>query len=143
MTRRRLILAACVAVVALGAAWWLTSERLTEDERSLVGTWRFSATVGNRVWTFRPDGRARLDADGPGSLFTGRILDCHWTATARELTLDSETSWVRRTLRPLLQRFGEHIDPPIAFTVVSRTENQVIVKVPITGAQVWTRDRGD
>ena len=42
MTRRRLILAACVAAVALGAAWWLCSDRLTPEEQRLVGTWHLN-----------------------------------------------------------------------------------------------------
>jgi hypothetical protein len=38
MTRRRLILAACAAVVALGATWWLFSDRLSAEEQRLAGT---------------------------------------------------------------------------------------------------------
>jgi hypothetical protein len=34
MTRRRLILAALLTIVALGAAWWLLSDGLTAEERA-------------------------------------------------------------------------------------------------------------
>jgi hypothetical protein len=144
MTRRRLILAFCVAVIALGAPWWLTSLQLTESERSLIGSWRHASIVGNGVWTFRPDGRARLDIRSSGALLAGAHLDCHWTANAREITLDMETSRVRRMLRPLLQRFGGHVSSCVSFAIVSRTENQVTVDVPNPGVlQVWTRERRD
>ena len=41
MTRRRLVLAAALAVVALGAAWWLLDDGLSVEERRLVGTWTY------------------------------------------------------------------------------------------------------
>jgi hypothetical protein len=37
MTRRRLILA-IVAAILLGTAWWLSLDRLSAEERLLVGT---------------------------------------------------------------------------------------------------------
>jgi hypothetical protein len=57
MTRRRLILAASVAVVALGAAWWLTPDGLSVEERRLVGSWRhYDPESGERsVMLLLPD----------------------------------------------------------------------------------------
>jgi hypothetical protein len=50
MTRRRLILAACVALVALGAALWrLVSDPLTDQERRFVGTWKSTPNTVSSV----------------------------------------------------------------------------------------------
>src|SRR5262245_44466470 len=45
MTRRRLILA-IVAAVLFGMAWWLSLDRLSAEERLLVGTWTFDGKSG-------------------------------------------------------------------------------------------------
>jgi hypothetical protein len=45
MTRPRLILAICVAVIALGAAGWMVGDGLSPEERRLVGTWRTSGNL--------------------------------------------------------------------------------------------------
>jgi hypothetical protein len=52
MARRRLILAALLAVVALGAAWWLmTDDPLSTDEQRFVGTWKRSTDDGAMICT--------------------------------------------------------------------------------------------
>ncbi|HEY1377825.1 MAG TPA: hypothetical protein VGF55_13585 [Gemmataceae bacterium] len=59
MTRRRLILVACVAQVALTvwAAWWLSVDRLSAEEQALVGTWEVQTDTVffSYWWEFRPD----------------------------------------------------------------------------------------
>jgi hypothetical protein len=68
MTRRRLTLAACVAVVALGAAWWLASSRLSLEEQKLAGTWHLAVSSANGptgvtiVWALYPDHAYRVHA---------------------------------------------------------------------------------
>jgi hypothetical protein len=47
MTRRRLIVA-IVAAVLCGMAWWLPLDRLSAEERLLVGTWSFEGQSGRR-----------------------------------------------------------------------------------------------
>jgi len=43
MTRRRLILAIVAAAVLFGMAWCLSLDRLSAEERLLVGLWTFDA----------------------------------------------------------------------------------------------------
>jgi hypothetical protein len=45
MTRRRLILT-IVAAVLCGLAWWLSLDRLSAEERLLIGTWTFDGNSG-------------------------------------------------------------------------------------------------
>jgi hypothetical protein len=47
MTRRRLILAV-VAAVLFGTAWWLSLDRLSAEERLLVGAWTFDGSLRER-----------------------------------------------------------------------------------------------
>jgi hypothetical protein len=61
MTRRRLILA-IVAAVLVGMAWWLSLDRLSAQERLLVGTWLFGGKAA-RATASRPEpsGAPRLE----------------------------------------------------------------------------------
>ena len=45
MTRRRLIVAILSAVL-FGMAWWLSLDRLSAEERLLVGTWIYEGKSG-------------------------------------------------------------------------------------------------
>jgi len=75
MTRRQLVLAAALAVAALGAVWWLLSDGLSAEERRLVGTWRLRLDSGDIIGTwvvgsdphleFQPDSKEPQHADGP------------------------------------------------------------------------------
>src|SRR5262249_54360779 len=56
MTRRRLIVA-IVAAVLCGMAWWLSLDRLSAEERLLVGTWNFDGKLGTRRPSARYDAR--------------------------------------------------------------------------------------
>jgi hypothetical protein len=50
MTRRRLVLAAVLALVALGAASWLSDERLSAEEQDLVSKWRIRGPPGQTLF---------------------------------------------------------------------------------------------
>jgi hypothetical protein len=114
MTRRRLILAACVAVVALGAAWWLYGDGLTAEERRLVGTWRnLDSRTGEWVgtMTFLPDHThvyvPRSGQPRPGS------RSHLWHIRDGAIVFDYEPSAIRRLLRPLAPRLGLSVGPAI------------------------------
>ena len=64
MTRRRLILA-IVAVVLLGVAWWQSLDRLSAEERLLVGTWVYEGD-SSTVCTWMRMGPDRRFASGWG-----------------------------------------------------------------------------
>ena len=65
MTRRRLVLAAALAVVALGAAWWVVGDGLTAEEQRLVDTW-----LGRHALSRN---RFRYKGSAAGSRLTGRV----------------------------------------------------------------------
>jgi hypothetical protein len=71
MTRRRFILAACVAVGALGAAWWLFGDGLLAEEQHVVGTWRLRVDPS----AARPAGSAFVWAIGRDRRCLSRELD--------------------------------------------------------------------
>ena len=125
MTRRRLILAVCVAVFALGAAWWLFSDSLTAEEQRLVGTWRLivpglrrSAEDTTAVWTFKRDRTVRGFTSGlPDETPHDFAL---WRVRENELMMDLELSAVRRRLRPVARFIGFQV----AGVVTYRLEHQ-------------------
>jgi hypothetical protein len=132
MTRRRLILAACVAVVALGAAWWLYSDGLSAEERRLVGTWNdglvvFQFTAGHRCEMVDGDNR-----------FPGR-----WSIRGDCLVIDFEQSAVRRALRPLASLVKLQVGPVIRSRLEWTTENEVTAVTLDGGRGRLSRVRGD
>jgi hypothetical protein len=147
MTRRRLILAACVAVAALGAGWWWYSGRLTAEELRLIGKWSSGPGDDYRTWTFRPDrtmtteGFIRSPGDAPNeTCWSG---ECRWAGGQNVLYLDSEQSEARRAIRPLLQLFGVSVGEKWLLTVESLTDDQMAIVETDGTRRVWTRDRGD
>src|SRR5438876_10221198 len=104
MTRRRLILA-IVAAVPFGMGWWLSLDRLSAEERLLVGTWTFdgkSGTGRNKMY-LGPDRRCAFPWYEPN---VGHCLAewfGPWFVRDGAVVFDSEPSAVRRTVRPILQ----------------------------------------
>jgi hypothetical protein len=114
MTRRRLLLA-IVATTLCGMAWWLLLDRLSSEERLLVGTWyrRVPPTdfwPGGAVYVhdFGPDRMCRIHAidgrtggphlgpDGHPSGIRGR-----WRVRDGELVCDWDEGFVVRLRRAL------------------------------------------
>jgi hypothetical protein len=86
MTRRRLILAVALATLVLSAGWWYYAERLSAEERLLVGVW------SHRV--------------GPSALFPGggtvvMEFDSRRTYTTR--------AYITSTGQPLRERDGREV----------------------------------
>src|SRR5215207_4300501 len=105
MKRRRLIVVATVAGLALGAAWWLLDDRLSAEERRLVGAWRTrNPPPGTTdLIVFHPDRRC---FSGPPNLRDPSALPCHWYLRNGLLVIDHEPSGLRRAVRPVFIRFG-------------------------------------
>jgi hypothetical protein len=150
MTRRRLIVAACVAVVALGAAWWLFSDRLTADERHFVGTWH--PTSGSGQWLFGADRAGRYERSFRGSAPTDPAFPAAswsynypgtWIAQGGVITVDGESNSFRRAIRPALRFFGRRPIEAARFTLESIFENEMVVITPDGTREVWTRIRED
>jgi hypothetical protein len=136
MTRRRLNLAACVAVVALVVAWWwLLSSPLTAEEQRFVGAWRLRQNESFLTLTFTADHRCSRSVHYP--LGTD-VIPGRWWVRGETIFIDLEQSAVRRTLRPLLGRLGIPVVP------VGSTDTTIF---DFDGTNrrrsAWTRDRED
>jgi hypothetical protein len=141
MTRRRFILAACVAVVALGAAWWMFVGGLTAEEQRLVGLWQQRHNETGRI-----TGALDLKADHSFLLATtdnkGQLLFTNvgaWSVKAGKLSLDTDPDPIRRLLRRIFDRFGMEVRGNIAELV---TSDFVADQRPVNNFS-WTRNRGD
>jgi hypothetical protein len=143
MTRRRLILAACVAVVALGAAWWLTLDQLAPDERQLVGTWRHHQPTSGRWTNTLILSRNRQYWDVPLYQRAHGTPDGTWAIRNGEFIVDLECDTVRRTLRPLCNLLHVRIAPKVSCPLASITADEVVIVMPDGNRHVWTRERGD
>jgi hypothetical protein len=148
MACRRLILAACVAVVALGAASWWYSDRLTDEERQLVGTWRTKTPYGSITGTmcFGADHRMQItrqlkiaSASPVIATETGR-----WSFRERSLSVDYEHNAIRRALRPFCIYLGINVGYVSSTTMESVTTDEIVTPAPRGGpGEVWTRVRED
>jgi hypothetical protein len=148
MTCRRLIMAACVAMAALGVAWWMFTDRLTAEERWLLDRWSIKPGGGDyRAWTFRPDRRMTAEgffkAPGIAPQVTRWFGESCWAAGPDMLVLDSEQNAVRRAIRPFLQLLGVSVGEKWLLNVESLTVDQMIVVEEDGARETWTRDRGD
>jgi len=142
MTRRRLILA-IVAAVLFGMTLWLSLDRLTAEERLLVGTWRFDGEsgTGRTEMQFLPDrqcwfgfGRATMTK----YMFSGR-----WFVRGGELVFDGEPSAVRRVFRPVLSGLGYPSIRPDSYGLESITARELVLVMSDGTRETWTRAPAD
>jgi hypothetical protein len=142
MTRRRLVLAAALAAIALGAAWWLLSDGLDAEERRLVGTWRTDADGGGGAdyWRFAPDRRSSWWHQAPNGNSRGTVpLAGPWSVAGREIVMDGEPSGLRRTLRPFLNRLGVATGTVMTLTLEGVADDYPIVRGLDGKRHVWDR----
>jgi hypothetical protein len=146
MTRRRLILAACIAAAALGAIWWHWIDRISAEERRLGGTWRVTSIDqrGWRVWTLGSDNVATMTGGPPGA-FSGNFftIKYHWRWDGGRLLFECEDDPKRRIIRPLLQCLRMQVAPLEVYIVEPRGPDQLTVIAPDGTREVWARDGGD
>jgi hypothetical protein len=133
MTRRRLVKAACVAVVALGAAWWFYGDSLTAEEWRLIGTWRhgdnleFVFCIDRRCWIVQHK--------------QNRSRESRWSARDGIISLNNEMSPFRRAYRFVAQGVGI-VSPSESMRGEMKTENEIVIISGIVRFE-WTRDLGD
>jgi hypothetical protein len=127
MTRRRLILASCVAVVALGAAWWL-SDGLSAEEQQLVGmwTWHDRDVEGlTRSAEFLPDGRCFCPTDAAPN-----GMACCWSVRNGSILFDCEPSRFRRLWRPVAATLRLSIRPAFPPYRVELAGDRMVIYSP-------------
>ncbi len=143
MRRRRLIVVAVVAVLAIGAMCWLSLDRLTPEERQLVGTWRRS--IGSGATTITLDLRAdrRWQERGEyGGQLTGAAGGGHWSARGGKLALNLDGRHFRRALFPLLRMAGLRV-ACYDREVIEIDGNRLVMTDVIYGHTAWTRAPAD
>src|SRR4051794_22647082 len=108
MRRRRLMLVTAAAVVALLPAWYLLPDRLSPEERRLVGTWYAVGTWSGEPETveFAPDRRVRWWVGEQDARDAVR-----WSVSGQDLMIDPELNPVRRALRPLAPQVRIQVRP--------------------------------
>jgi hypothetical protein len=123
------------------AAWWLLSDRLSAEERRLVGTWHVpTETVGSVTMVVTADRRATITlvgsdfGDGPlKHEETGR-----WAFREGEFILDKEPSLFRRLLRPVGPFIGLRARP-VRRQPIEAAHDEVTFIFPNGVRTVWTR----
>jgi hypothetical protein len=139
MTRRRLILA-IVAAVLIGMVWWLSLDRLSAEERLLVGTWTYEgkSSTGLTEMRFESDRRS-------GFVLGGKMSECRgpWFFRDGEVLFDSEPNAVRRALRPILDSVGLPSSGAIRYRLTSITADEMVLLRPDGTRETWTRAPAD
>jgi hypothetical protein len=137
MTRRRLILAA----VPFGMAWWLSLDRLSAEERILVGTWTFEGKSGtaHSCMLFSADrqstcGWFRISGSVPTIASGGR-----WHVHHGALIFDRESSAIRRAIRPFLRGLGLPSNGAISYHLESIHTVDLVLVMSDGTRETWTR----
>jgi hypothetical protein len=143
MTRRRLILA-IVAAVLFGMAWWLSLDRLSAEERLLVGTWLFGGKSGTgRIeHQFLPDRQCWFGFGQPSHI-TSYVFSGRWFIRRGELVFDSEPSAVRRVFRPVLSGLGYPTARVDSYGLESITARELVLVMSDGTRETWTRAPGE
>jgi hypothetical protein len=143
MKRRRLVLVIGTLAVAAAGAWWLSLDRLSEEERQLVGRWVYGPTYyrGTGRWEFGPDRQTFLGeaAPGPSGIDMGYGVSGRWSFRDGVIRIDTEPSAVRRALRPVAARLNIYVGRVQSFAVTEVTADQLVTEYSSGGSQVWTR----
>lgn len=123
MTRRRILLAACVAVAAFGAAWWLFVDRLTAEEQTLVGTWQLredGVKTTAPIFDLKPDRQLHV-RNTPNNV----NADGRWSIQGGKFCIERESNPIRRLMRPFSAKLGKYrIGPYGSYLLVSVSERE-------------------
>jgi hypothetical protein len=145
MTRRRFLIAACVIVVALGAAWWLLADRLTVEEQRLVGTWRadLGAVSGVAILHFDADRRSRLSTRSPSGNLLVMEFNGPWSVCGGKIVIEGEANSFLRAVRPLLSVLGLPHGGNLTLDLESAADDEMATSGFAGASQIWTRVRED
>src|SRR4051812_43086359 len=107
--RRLIVILGVLALIAAGAAWWWSSlDRLSAEERKLVGLWRYAVDGDDRQWRveFAPDRRVLCGFPNDDLWELGR-----WSVRDGTIVMDREASPFLRAGRPVALRLGVSVGP--------------------------------
>jgi hypothetical protein len=142
MTRRRLVLVAALAVVALGAAWCLSVDRLTAEERRLVGMWRQpDCPVSPEVVVLFFDSDRQFYVAELRLPRRSGSLPAVWSVGDGGVVIDPEPSRLRRALRPILTRLGVAVKPADRAALEWVSDDEMIQVEPNGDRTRWVRVR--
>ncbi|HEY1376815.1 MAG TPA: hypothetical protein VGF55_08470 [Gemmataceae bacterium] len=137
MTRRRLVLVVAAAAVVAGAGWWLSLDRLSAEERPLVGTWAYEdwdKPGVMRTAVFGPDRVCVCPTDA-----APRGDRCSWSVRGGAVVFDYEPSRLRRLLRPVAPLLGLAVKPALPPYRVEVAGDRMIITDPGGTPTVFTR----
>jgi hypothetical protein len=140
MTRRRLILAACV-MVALGAGWLVWFERLVTEEQNLVGRWRHEKPGGGEDLVIELQSDHRLKLIQPSSK-APLFRSCRWAVRDGMMVWDFEPNPVLRFARPIAPKLGFKVAEIDTWTIEVSADGFTLGPDE-RHPRVWTRDRND
>jgi hypothetical protein len=142
MRRRRLIVVVAV-LTPLAAAGWLTLDRLSGQERALVGTWQAGPDPAGQ-WascSFGADRRFVYVASLPGGGGTG--FSGRWSFRGGVVTLDPQANPIRRAIRPVWSALGKRLYSLRTFAAEAISPDRVVMTPPGGQPQVYTRAPAD
>jgi hypothetical protein len=142
MARRRLVVVIAVAALAVGAAWWVFSDRLSAEERWLVGMWRQPdcPVSPEIVVSFFDSDRQFYVAALREPRRSGSPPAC-WSIRDGTVVIDPEPSRLRRALRPILPRLGVAV-PAADHAALEWVSDDEMIQVDRYGERTrWVRVR--
>jgi hypothetical protein len=144
MTRRRLTLA-IVATVFCGAAWWLSLDRLSAEERLVVGTWIYDGTSPNVRPAMRigPDRQCAFASAPPRDGHYQLNSSALWYVRDGAVVFDREPSAIRRTVRPVLHAIGLPAGGAMSYSLDSIAADKLVLVLPDGTRATWTRASAD
>ncbi len=141
MPRCRPLLVVAGAAVVLGAAWWLSYDRLSAEEQLLVGRWTYEDWQEKgltRTAEFRPDRWCACPTDP-----APRGAPCWWSVRDGAVVFDFEPSRLRRALRPLASLLGLSVRPVLPPYRVEVAGDRMVIHSPDGTPTAYTRAPAD
>ena len=144
MTRRRLILV-IVAMVVCGFVWWQSPDRLSAEERLLVGTWIYEGRAANVRPAMRigPDRQCAFASSPPSDGHYQFDSSARWFVRDRVVVFDGEPSAIRRTVRPVLRAIGLLPGDARSYSLDSITADKLVLVLPDGTRATWVRAPAD
>jgi hypothetical protein len=122
-------------------AWWLSLDRLSAEERLLVGRWTFDGKSGtaNSHMRFDRDRRFVYGRPRTGMALTMVEWAGRWFIRDGAIILDGEREAVRRTVRPILRSVGLPWNGALTYRLESITADEMVLVMSDGTRESWTR----